>query len=99
MQNSPSCFICRDSMKITDHRVSMGNERSQLKASLKLLAFGFFLTVLLSKQKWNVLRRDDYCYFHHYSFQICITDKREVNTTGSIHSQTPFFFLHFVRLS
>ena len=33
MQNSPSCFICRDSMKIIDHRVSMGNERSQLKAS------------------------------------------------------------------
>ena len=29
----------------------------------------------LSKRKRNVLRRDDYFYFHHYSFQICITDQ------------------------
>ena len=29
----------------------------------------------LSKRKQNVLRRDDYFYFHHYSFQICITDQ------------------------
>ena len=29
----------------------------------------------LSKRKRNVLRRDDYFYFHHCSFQICITDQ------------------------
>ena len=29
----------------------------------------------LSKRKRNVLRCDDYFYFHHYSFQICITDQ------------------------
>ena len=29
----------------------------------------------LWKRKRNVLRRDDYFYFHHYSFQICITDQ------------------------
>ena len=29
----------------------------------------------LSKRKRSVLRCDDYFYFHHYSFQICITDQ------------------------
>ena len=29
----------------------------------------------LLKRKRNVLRHDDYFYFHHYSFQICITDQ------------------------
>ena len=28
----------------------------------------------LSKRQRNVSCRDDYVYFHHYSFQICITD-------------------------
>ena len=46
----------------------------------------------LSKRKRNVLRRDDYFYFHHYSFQICITDQ----AWGQYMAK--FLFLHFVRL-
>ena len=51
----------------------------------------------LSKRKRNVLRRDDYLYFHHCSFQICITDQ-----VWSQHDRiymAKFLFLHFVRLS
>ena len=37
----------------------------------------------LSKPKRNVLRRDDYFYFHHYSFQYALLTKRDVvNMTG-----------------
>ena len=50
----------------------------------------------LSKRKRNVLRRDDCFYFHHYSFQICITDQAW-GQYDWIYCQTPF--LHFVRLS
>ena len=50
----------------------------------------------LSKRKRNVLRRDDYFYFHHYSFQICITDQAW-GQYDWIYGQIPF--LHFVRLS
>ena len=49
----------------------------------------------LSKRKRNVLKRDDYFYFHHCSFQICITDQ----AWGQYHwiyRQIPF--LRFVRL-
>ena len=49
----------------------------------------------LSKRKWNVLRRDDYFYFHHYSFQICITDQAW-SQYHWIYGQIPF--LHFARL-
>ena len=50
----------------------------------------------LSKRKRNVLRRDDYFYFHHYSFQICITDQAW-GQYDWIYGQIPF--LHFVKLS
>ena len=36
------------------------------------LPLGMTKGIGLSKRKRNVLRRDDYFYFHHYSFQICI---------------------------
>ena len=49
----------------------------------------------LSKRKRNVLRRDDYFYFHHYSFQICITDQAW-SQYDWIYGQIPF--LQFVRL-
>ena len=49
----------------------------------------------LSKRKRNVLRRDDYFYFHHYSFQICITDQAW-GQYDWIYGQIPF--LHFARL-
>ena len=44
----------------------------------------------LSKRKRNVLRRDDYFYFHHYSFQICITDQAW-GQYDWIYGQIPFF--------
>ena len=50
----------------------------------------------LSKRKRNVLRRDDYFYFHNYSFQLCITDQAW-GQYDWIYGQIPF--LHFVRLS
>ena len=50
----------------------------------------------LSKRKRNVLRRDDYFYFHHYSFQICITDQAWGGQYDWIYGQIPF--LHFARL-
>ena len=53
----------------------------------------------LSKRKQNVLRRDDYFYFHHYSFQICITDQAWGCQYDWIYDQISFFFSHFVRLS
>ena len=43
----------------------------------------------LSKRKRNVLRRDDYFYFHHYSFQICITDQAW-DQYEWIYGQIPF---------
>ena len=46
----------------------------------------------LWKRKRNVLRRDDYFYFHHYPFQICITDQ-VWNQWLDIYGQIPFF--HF----
>ena len=46
----------------------------------------------LSKRKRNVLRRDDYFYFHHYSFQICITDQAWGGQYDWIYGQIPFFF-------
>ena len=49
----------------------------------------------LSKRKRSVLRRDDYFYFHHYSFQICITDQAW-GQYDWIYGQIPF--LHFARL-
>ena len=53
----------------------------------------------LSKRKRNVLRSDDYYYFHHYSFQICITDhawgQYDWIRTGYM---AKFLFLHFLRL-
>ena len=49
----------------------------------------------LSKRKRNVLRRDDYFYFHHCSFQICITDQAW-GQYDWIYGQIPF--LHFARL-
>ena len=49
----------------------------------------------LSKRKRSVLRRDDYFYFHHYSFQICITDQAW-GQYDWIYDQIPF--LHFARL-
>ena len=52
----------------------------------------------LSKRKRNVLRRDDYFYFHHYSFQICITDKAWGGQYDWIYGQISFFS-HFARLS
>ena len=51
----------------------------------------------LWERKRNVLRREGYFYFHHYSFQISLLTKREVNTTG--YMAKFLFFLHFVRLS
>ena len=51
----------------------------------------------LSKRKRNVLRRDDYFYFHHYSFQICITDQAWSQYDWIYMAK--FLFLHFVRLS
>ena len=45
----------------------------------------------LSKRKWNVLRRDDYFYFHHYSFQICFTDQAWGGQYEWIYGQIPFF--------
>ena len=51
----------------------------------------------LPKRKRNVLRRDDYFYFHHYPFQICITDQAW-GQHDWIYGQIPFF-LHFARLS
>ena len=50
----------------------------------------------LWKRKRNVLRRDDYFYFHHCSFQICITHQAW-GQYDWIYSQIPF--LHFARLS
>ena len=50
----------------------------------------------LWKRKRNVLRRDDCFYFHHYSFQLCITDQAW-GQYDWIYGQIPF--LHFVRLS
>ena len=50
----------------------------------------------LWKRKRNVLRRDEYFYFRHYSFQICITDQLW-GQSDWIFGQIPF--LHFVRLS
>ena len=41
------------------------------------------------------IRRDDYFYFHHYSFQICITDQAW-GQYDWIYDQIPF--LHFARL-
>ena len=52
----------------------------------------------LSKRKRNVLRRDDYFYFHHCSFQICITDKREVNMTGYMAKSLFSIFLDFLEV-
>ena len=53
----------------------------------------------LSKRKQNVLRRDDYFYFHHYSFQICITDQAWGGQYDWIYGKLSFsFFSHFVRL-
>ena len=46
----------------------------------------------LSKRKRNVLRRDDYFYFHHYSFQICITDQAWGGQYDWIYGQISFFF-------
>ena len=46
----------------------------------------------LSKRKRNVLRRDDYFYFHHYSFQICITDQAWDGQHDWIYGPI-FFFL------
>ena len=43
----------------------------------------------LSKRKRSVLRRDDYFYFHHYSFQICITDQAW-GQYDWIYGQIPF---------
>ena len=51
----------------------------------------------LSKRKRNVLRRDDYFYFHHYSFEICITDQAWGQCDWIYMAK--FLFLHFVRLS
>ena len=51
----------------------------------------------LSKRKRNVLRRDDYFYFHHYSFQICITDQAWGQYDWIYMAK--FLFLHFARLS
>ena len=51
----------------------------------------------LSKRKRNVLRRDDYLYFHHCSFQICITNQAWSQHDGIYMAK--FLFLHFVRLS
>ena len=45
----------------------------------------------LSKRKRNVLRRDDYFYFHHYSFQICITDQAWGGQYDWIYGQFFFF--------
>ena len=47
----------------------------------------------LWKRKQNLLRRDDYFYFHHYSCQICITDQAW-GQYDWIFGQIPF--LHFV---
>ena len=47
----------------------------------------------LSKRKRNVLRRDDYFYFHHYSFQICITDQAWDGQHDWIYG--PIFFFSF----
>ena len=49
----------------------------------------------LSKRKRNVLRRDDYFYFHHYSFQICITDQAWGGQYDWIYDQISFFFFFF----
>ena len=51
----------------------------------------------LSKRKRNVLRRDDYFYFHHYSFQICITNQAWSQYDWIYMAK--FLFLNFVRLS
>ena len=47
----------------------------------------------LWKRKRNLLRRDDYFYFHHYSFQIWITDQAW-GQYDWIFGQIPFS--HFV---
>ena len=47
----------------------------------------------LWKRKRNLLRRDNYFYFHHYSFQICITDQAW-GQYDWIFGQIPFS--HFV---
>ena len=49
----------------------------------------------LSKRKQNVLRRDDYFYFRHYSFQICITDQAWGGQYDWIYDQISFFFFSF----
>ena len=46
----------------------------------------------LSKRKRNVLRRDGYFDFHHYSFQICITDQAWGGQYDWIYDQISFFF-------
>ena len=50
----------------------------------------------LSKRKRNVLRHDDYFYFHHYSFQLCITGQA-LGQYDWIYGKIPF--LHLSRLS
>ena len=47
----------------------------------------------LLKRKRNVLKRDDYFYFHHYFLKICITDKAWGGQYDWTFSQIPFFFL------
>ena len=49
----------------------------------------------LSKRKQNVLRRDDYFDFHHYSFQICITDQAWGGQYDWIYDKISFFFFSF----
>ena len=53
----------------------------------------------LSKRKRNVLRRDDYFYFHHYSFQICITDQAWGGQYDWIYGQISFFFFFLILLN
>ena len=45
----------------------------------------------LSKRKRNVLRCDDYFYFHYYSIQICITDQAWGGQYDWIYCQIRFF--------
>ena len=46
----------------------------------------------LWKRKRNVLRRDDYFYFHDYSFQICSTYQAWVGQYDWIYGKIPFLF-------
>ena len=52
----------------------------------------------LSKRKQNVLRRDDYFYFHHYSFEICITDQAWCVQYDWIYGQISFLFFFLILL-